>query len=352
MGRGMGRYRAAAAAVLIAAVLLTYTGSRSAPSPDREIRLNAAERMRRCMEAVAKYKTDSGLAIPGYDWFRTGLLGDEFTFITTTIAPLEAKRTTANPDMAALMAALMRQAGVKEGDTVGAGFSGSFPAMNIATACACDAMGVKLIYIASVGASTYGANQPEMTSPDMLFRLYQDGLISTPPAAFTPGGDGDAGRDMDPDTLRSILLRLESTGIPLLKIDDYTENLKARRDIYVKNGPISCFIGVGGNLTTSGRNQADLPAGVILPGASDIITDKSGLMETYSADGLPVIHILNIRRLVADYGLPYDPESLPAPGESAIYYETEYPKVYAAAGLLLALALMLWGRKRKRGMGP
>lgn len=49
-------------------------------------------------------------------------------------------------------------------------------------------MNVKVIYIASMGASTFGANQPQFTFPDMVCRLYLDGRLQTPPALITPGG--------------------------------------------------------------------------------------------------------------------------------------------------------------------
>ena len=64
--------------------------------------------------------------------------------------------------------------------TIGAGFSGSFPTLNLAVLAAGEAMNVKVIYIASMGASTFGANQPQFTFPDMVCRLYLDGRLQTP----------------------------------------------------------------------------------------------------------------------------------------------------------------------------
>jgi poly-gamma-glutamate system protein len=57
----------------------------------------------------------------------TGLIGEDITAITTTTGNLEAKRSTASPDFAALMARLYREAGLKNGDTIALGASGSFP---------------------------------------------------------------------------------------------------------------------------------------------------------------------------------------------------------------------------------
>jgi len=39
--------------------------------------------------------------------------------------------------------------------------------------------------------------------------------------------------------------------VPFLDIRDFSENLRARMEIYAKGGPIDCFVGVGGSITTN-----------------------------------------------------------------------------------------------------
>ena len=338
--------------VLLAAALCTFQTRQMTRAGDYDVKLAAAELMQQCMDRVKAYKEELGLPIYSYDYHETGMLGDEFTGITTTLGELEAKRTTANSDMAALVVQLLTEAGVRSGDTIGAGFSGSFPSLDLAVLCACRAMGVRCVYIASVGASTYGANQPELTLPDMLYRLVQDGLVEEYPAAVTAGGGQDVGVGMmEPDTLEVILDRVRGYGLTVWSIPDFGENIQARMDLYEQEGPISCFVGVGGNITTSGRGENDLGQGLIQPDKIGLITEGSGLLERYSAQGLPVIQLLNVRRLVADYGLPFDPEKLPEAGTSAIYYETQYSRWPAAAGLLAACAILAAGFWRKKGSG-
>ena len=70
-----------------------------------------------------------------------------------------------------------------------------------------EAMNVKVIYIASMGASTFGANQPQFTFPDMVCRLYLDGRLQTPPALITPGGDYDCGGEMFEEEKEEALAR-------------------------------------------------------------------------------------------------------------------------------------------------
>jgi poly-gamma-glutamate system protein len=257
---------------------------------------------------------------------------------------LEAKRTTADPDMAALVVQMLTEAGVRSGDTVGAGFSGSFPALDLAVLAACEAMEVRCVYIASVGASTYGANQPEMTLPDMVCRLYRDGLLQTAPALVTPGGEDDCGLDMNQELLTAILERIRGCGVEVMEEPDFAANLERRMALYEQEGPITCFIGVGGNLSTSGLGESQVDWGVIQPNTIQSVDEQSGLLQRYNALGMPVIHLLNIKRLVADYQLPYDPQRKSVPGESAIYYETVYPRLPALLGLAGAAAILLFLR--------
>ncbi len=341
-------YLLAAALTLLVSLCTGMLLSAPAPAADRDVKLDAAARMRSCMDRVKEYKEELGLGISADDLRETGMIGEPYTFITTTSGALEAKRTTADPDMAALLVQMLREAGVRSGDTVGAGFSGSFPALNLAVLSACAAMDVRVVCIASVGASTYGANQPELTFPDMALRLAADGLIPAAPDAFSMGGWRDCGLDMDETLAAEIRARLERSGVPMLYEEDYSENIRARMRLYEEKGPISCFIGVGGNLTTIGQGEDTVPYGLVKPYTIRSVNEGSGLMEIYNASGLPVLHLLNIKRLVADYGLPYDPERPTVPGESAIYFTRRFPPAAAVLGLAAAGAILALGRARRK----
>ena len=157
------------------------------------VQLAAADLLEDCFRQVRTYKEELGIPLSELDYHQTGMIGESYTGITTTLGAIEAKRTTAWPEMGALCVRLLHEAGVRSGDTVGAGFSGSFPAMDLAVIAACQVMGVELIYISSVGASTYGANHPALTFPEMAHRLVEDGLLETDSAAVTLGGGGDVG---------------------------------------------------------------------------------------------------------------------------------------------------------------
>ncbi len=107
----------------------------------------------------------------------TGLIGMEYTDLTSTLGSLSAKRTSLNPQFAGLVLSLMRQAGAKRGDRVAISFSGSFPALNRAVLAACAELGLNPTIICSVGASAYGANIPGLTWLDMERILFEKGKI-------------------------------------------------------------------------------------------------------------------------------------------------------------------------------
>lgn len=337
--------------ILCLAVWFISVGGQSVKTSDYEVRLAAARRMQACMDAVKSYKQKRNIPLNPEDVFGTGMLGEEYNGITTTLGDLQAKRTTANSDMAALCVALLEKAGVKQGDTVGVGVSGSFPSMNLAVLCACEEMKVKTLTIPSVGASTYGANNPDLTFPAMLKLLTNDGLLTDNVLRVTLGGDSDCGFSMDPKLRSQVEQSLNNLGITLWKEPDFQKNLQERMALYEEYGPISCYIGVGGNMTSIGVSGKKMTYGVTGPKTMLApVTEKSGLLDLYHEEGLPVINLLDIKKLCTDYGLPFDPAALPEPGTSAIYYVTSYSVPAVVITLLLALTVLIlyWNRRKKR----
>lgn len=334
---------------LLVCTALTLKLGRREPAADTDSKLQAAGLLQSWMDAVRDYKLEAGLELTVYDTHKTGMIGDEYTPITTSIGAEEAKRTTANADMAALLVQMLTEAGVQPGDTIGAGFSGSFPTLNLAVLAAGEVMNVNVVYIASMGASTFGANQPAFTFPDMVCRLYLDGLLKTPPSLITVGGDYDCGGEMFAEERDAVMERIEAYGVAdIMRQPDFAENLHAREALYEAEGPISCFVGVGGNITTIGTEEDTLKWGVVPPYTVTAVRDTDGLLQYYNARGLPVLHLLNIKRLSADYSLPFDPDTLPEPGESALYYQTVYPRWAAVLGAGGA-AVILWFFCKGRG---
>lgn len=164
------------------------------PLPLRGPKTEAAQRMQVCLDVLFEQKTDLGIPIDvRTDRNCSGIIGEEYTDITTTLGSLPSKRTAATPDMAAMAVHMLSELNLQPGQTVAVNMSGSFPGLNIAFSCAIDVLDLQGIYIASVGASSYGANQLCFTYPVMHDILYRKGLVKAPLVGASVGGGRDVG---------------------------------------------------------------------------------------------------------------------------------------------------------------
>ena len=340
--------RASALIVLLAAYILLQLTRTAVPTADYQQKLGASQRAQNCFQAVAQRKTDLGLETdPVADINSTGLIGLEYSFITTTIGNLEAKRTSTNPNMAAIVVDMFTELGLQPGDRVAINCSGSFPALNIAVLCAVQEMELEPYLISSFGASTHGANDPALTWLDMEHHLYEQGLLSHRSDLFSIGGMEDVGKEMDPTLRETITARIQSYGYELFYDEDLIHNVRSRYEIYRAQGDIKCFINVGGNDASFGDSNIMVHADGGILTALPEKDNSTGLVQLFLADGIPVIHLLNIKSLASEYGLPIDPVPLPAPGEGSVYFEAGY-HTWIAWFALGAAAAALWISREKR----
>ena len=330
-----------AAAVLLASLLLLELDRKSVKADDYDLKLKAAELTDRCLKAVREIKEEKGIPInEAADINRTGLIGEDYSFITTTLGELAAKRTSVNPNMAAVVVDMFHELGLKKGDRIAVNCSGSFPALNIAVMCAAEVLELDVIQMSSFGSSTHGANNPELTYPDMEYELLSRGLLFHKSDYVSIGGIEDLGKEMPDEIVKTVLARLEEKGYPLLYHEDLSENINKRYELYTADGEIRCFVNVGGNDVSFGNSK------IIVYSDGGILTElpekdgSTGLVQLFLKNGIPVIHLLNIKKLAGNYGLPVDPVPLPAPGEGGVYWKTSYPKPLAWAGLALSAAIL------------
>jgi poly-gamma-glutamate system protein len=314
----------------------------------------AATIMNKARLSLLACRQEKGLALdPAIDINGTGLIGLRYSSITTSLGILEAKRTSANPDMAALIVRLLDEAGIKPGDSVAIGASSSFPALILAALSACQALGVEPVLICSLGASQYGANDPAFTWLDMMDCLRAAGIVDIRPAAVSIGGDSDAGHNMNPQGRDLLLQGIRSRGLYLLEEPDLAANVAARMRIYGQaagRGGIRAFINVGGSWANMGTDQRVLE---IKPGLAKFRAippaGRRGVLFEMAGRGIPVIHLLYVKGLAKANGLPWDPSPLPQPGRSPLYAMTPgRSPLFIAMGigylLLTAVGLFLAGR--------
>ncbi len=351
-----GRVLSAITAAAILSVVYLFL-ARFFPSGAPEVRdemIAASRLMARSTAALKECRTGRGLPVdPSADPNGTGLIGEEGSAITTSAGRLEAKRTTTNPAFAGLLVSLLHQAGVRRGDVIAVGASSSFPALVVATLAAAKAMGVEPLIISSLGASEWGGNIPSFSWLDMEDCLNEARLIDVRPIARAIGGDEDIGRDMSPEGRALLAARIRAGGAPFLEEPDLGRNVARRMALYREaagSRPVKAFVNIGGSWANLGTDadvlkiEPGLARGVLVPPPA-----RRGVIQAMAADGVPVIHLLNVRGLCERYGLPWDPRPLPAPGEGPFYRRAAAGSatniVLTAAYVLAMLALLAATRR-------
>lgn len=321
--------------------LLAGFGSQYLPrplerNPHYDSMLAAARRSLEAQALIRQTLIDEGIAIEAEDVNRTGLIGPEMSELVSSMGLLEAKRSSLNPDFAALMVQYYAEAGLKAGDRVALGISGSFPGLAIAALSAAKEFNLQARVIASYCASTYGATRPEMSLPRMLRLLKDAGLVDHELVALSYGGEVDSGPlglSSDPAALVRSLAQQEE--VPLIEAASLRKNMEQRLALF--GDGIACFVNIGGASANTGQGMAslDFPNGLAMARPKSADPFAAGLLSAYANQGIPVIHLLNIRGLAAQHGLPIDPSPLPEPGHGSVYYAKSRP-----SGLLIGVCLL------------
>ncbi|MFC2095648.1 poly-gamma-glutamate system protein [Candidatus Bipolaricaulota bacterium] len=240
---------------------------------------------------------------------RTGLIGEEFTLLTTTVGVLSSKRTSTNPAFAALLVRWLSQVDLDAGDRVLITLSGSFPALGIAAIIACEELGIIPVLVSSIGASMYGANRPDFTWLDIESALEQNGIIQHTSTRVTLGGEGDIGLSYPEGGREAALAAIERHNVLAILESDARAQWQEKLT-YIEAADVSALINIGGNQLSIGPDGYLLAPGIV--DRTALTGERFGLVGWFVERNLPVIHLLNIRELAFQYGLPQDPIPLPS----------------------------------------
>lgn len=351
------RYLLAALAAALAGFALLLATKSAGPYPAYDTQLRAARRMALAESVLKTALVGEGIGIEAdLDPNSTGLIGPEWTALTTTLGNLEAKRSTLNPNFAALLVRWFHEAGLRPGDTVAIGASGSFPGLVIATLCAAEEMGLAPIAIASFGSSMYGATRPEFTVPRMMRILSDSGIVRESLIAVSPGGDQDHGESALYDDARATIAELaRASGVEYIDCDppDIAESIARRLRLYdegAQGGRIKCFVNIGGASPNSGTSAYTLqfPQGLVLKPPRIPSSADRGLVYEFASRGIPVINLLNVRLLAGRNGLPYDPIPLPRAGDGDVYMIVRYRAFIVFVTVAVSIGLLAMGTLRDR----
>jgi poly-gamma-glutamate system protein len=310
--------------------------------------VEAAKIMKRSIDEISKKRNALNIYIDkNIDPNKTGLIGKEISKITTTLGNLEAKRTTTNPDFAALLVRYFKNANLKNGDVIAIGASGSFPSLILATLTAAKTLKLKPLLIYSFGSSMYGANIPEFTFLDMLSHLNKNNILDYKPIAVSFGGNNDRADSLIFADNRNIFFSLaEKTKIPLIYENNLENSIKKRMSYYentFSNKKVKCFINIGGASVNYGNTEKSLnfPNGLVRPFSYHIKHEEKGLIFEYIEKNIPVINLINIRSIAKNNGISIDPVPLPKVSYSDVYYEIVYSNKIIIAILFFTILFLI-----------
>ncbi|MEZ6185483.1 MAG: poly-gamma-glutamate system protein [Planctomycetota bacterium] len=307
--------------VLVGLVLLALAATwaverwpRTAP-PELQARLrDAVERAALGQAALAEEAAARGIA--GAE--PTALMGEVHTEVTSVSGSLAAKRRSLDPRWAAVIAAQLWRAGVRPGDRVAVSCSGSFPALNLATWAALDALEAQPLVISSAAASQWGANRPTWLWIDMERALHTRGRISGRSLGASLGGPEDHAAGLSPAGRAALEAAIARNDLEDLTRATLADAAAARLQRYEEargGAPLAAYVNVGGAAASVGGAEGlgEFAPGLTLPADAPQLGLREGsVASALLRAGVPLVNLRQLEVLAREHGLPPDP-AIPAP---------------------------------------
>jgi poly-gamma-glutamate system protein len=337
------------ALAVVGFVLLFFAERSKTPVAQRYFtqKLEAATRTRSSMAAIKRARFGEGSEIDVVnDPNETGLIGHEYSLITTSRGAHESKLRALDPNIAAVFVDLLNRAGVRDGDLVAVAVTGAFPVLNAGMLAAIETLGGIPVTITSVGSSMWGANDPAMTWLDMEAVLEREGLLEQRSVAASRGGGDDRGRGLSPDGRDLVDAAIERNGTQPIDEPTLDENIERRMEIYNRRAAgrhYRVYVNIGGGLGSLGSSQVGL---LLRPGLSRNLGAKNfprrGALVRMAEQGIPVIHVPGPESFMERYeltDLAAEGAAPPAVGSGGIFYRDRYN--VPLAGVLAVLYAFL-----------
>lgn len=324
-----------------------------------EEKLQAAQLSQLAAEQLKNYRLENGVFIDVInDPNQTALIGQEYTLVTTDRGYIEAKLSTTNPNFAAVIVQLLKDAGLEQNDHIAVAMTGSFPGLNISVLAALETLNMKPVIISSVGSSNFGANDPYFTWLDMENYLYNSNVFHNKSVAASIGGGFDIGRGLSPEGRDLIVDAIKRNDVEFINEKHLENSIDKRLEIYdsVSNvKEIKGFINVGGGVASLGNT---INGKLIPPGLTQLLPMRNfpvrGVIIQMGQRQIPIIHLLNVSQLTAEYGLPDSPVPLPEPGDGGIFIEKKYNVVTTAIAtfiLVVVVVLVFFSERKQHQLG-
>ena len=264
--------------------------------------------------------------ISSYDVYRTGLIGEKNSDITTILSTddsfLESKIATTSPNFSAFVIDLFEESNLQQGDTIAITMTGSFPGANIAVLSACKAMEIYPIIISSVGASSWGANNINQSWIDIENKLNENNIFNYMSIASSIGGENDLGENLTDKGIEIIEDIIGKYDINFINEVNLQENVLKKIDLFGDLNKFAAFVNIGGNASSLGQGKGKnyIRGGVINPLLKDDVSEifyfnenndsylkefKKSISYNFLNNDIPLINIKNINLLLKDYGMEY-----------------------------------------------
>ncbi len=314
---------------------------------DYEAKIEASQLMTRAIGILRDIRLQRGVRIDEInDPNLTALIGPQHSLITTDDGHLEDRITGLNPNVAAMVVALLKEAGLEAGDAVAVTVTGSNPGVNIAFYAALSVLQLEPVIISSVGSASWGATNPNFTWLDMENVLFDRGVFPFRSMAASLGGGNDNGMRLSQKGRKSLKDNINDNGVTLIEESTLRASIHTWMGLYSEQEPpvgYSTFINIGEGIASLGHPQN----GDLIPdGYNPRIPAKNyparGVMHRFSEMGNSIINICNISTLADRYYLPRAPVPTPPVGEGNIFATVRYNlTVTWIAVVILAVVLVV-----------
>ncbi len=312
-----------------------------------EQKLAAAQEMAAFMDTLKAEIQNEGISIdPINDPLQSGLIGPLRSGITTDRGLLSEKQAAINPNLAAAFVQEFSRQGLKPGDHIAIGLTGSNPAVNLALYAAVKVMQLQPAIITSVSSAAYGANQENFTWLDMESTLRKKGLIDFGSAYASLGGKDDLAIGLTDEGIKNLLEAMSRNQVDPLIGSTLAENIKARETAYAQLLPegkrYKLFVNIGRGLANVGSepNANQIPDGMV-PKLAEQEFVPEGIMMLMARENVPVFSLQHIQRFTRKNKLPSIPVVLQKPGEGPAFSVKKNNVTVAAICLGLLLAAII-----------
>jgi len=255
-------------------------------------------------DTVWQARLRADMADTTHDSSKTGMIGQEYTPLTTTLGNETAKELSTRSGWASWIVEELSKRGIKAGDKIAISMTGSFPGMNLAVLAALQTLDVEVKGISSVGASSWGANEPGFTWPEIEYLLKSEGVLKIGCGAVTFGGTGDRGLEWKEAEVALAAEVVRRCGLPLIKPRNLRDAVSRRLLFYGKPKQYKAYINVGGGAATlGGGSKMRFIRGGWFEEPMGLQGSPNGVMDTFLEAGVPCLNLLYLDDMNRRYGI-------------------------------------------------